>query len=699
MEDLLQKQYMKLRKQRRVAAKVYFAEQFTSQDIPTSKVVDQIADFIININQPMKAINNHFIDAYSAQKHGDQSPNYYAIVFKDLNIPIRIAEIFLLKQHKIPNLLLPEAIGLTEISTDKARKLVVIFRVPSGTPLSKLLKTGTIFSDNFIINKIAKETSVTLSELHKLGIMHGNININNILVDENQNITISECISSICGFYQEAFYETPSRAICNQSAKSLDDFQADYYALGMTIFATYAKEINSSYESSYIIQSKLHGGTYNFLNQLCIITGKLSYLIQGLVHDEPMLRWQYAQLKEAIDSKHYDIERLNDGLLFQKPIKFNEEEYYSRASLAFAMYQNWNAALNFIKSGQINEWLLSNGVDISNLFAVIDNARIQHSTLNEDCCFPYNLKLTLMLCILDPTGPIRLKELAFYLREMPNLIAISYNSDQRYMKILYCIMLTDFFKVLDVIYSVPGSIYTSTDFDSISNWTQYLLMDTIGFGHTRCLYEMSPYMPCKFFLDRGDVIWNVASLMNKFENSNISISKASVNEDVIAFMSTKLGIKKKISFEEFSDFPILSASSEVMFLALCAKAQKKHDIKKLPMLCQQFAMYIQDITPNLLKGSTAQYKLSNAVKNSSKYGICEYLLRIITRTQYFKKDAREYRNALSNYEQLKSKYEAYKAQHQNNSGTYLYGIDIVMRIGYIAFIISLLMVILEAMKL
>jgi len=159
----------------------------------------------------------------------------------------------------------------------------------SGEPLSRLLREGVTLSEERA-SAIALQVARGLTELHKRGLVHRDINPNNILITNDGNAVIID-FGIVRSFEEDksadtAILGTPGFAAPEQFGFSQSDMRTDIYAVGVMLNVML---------TSRLPNEKLAGGRYGGIVAKCIMV-------------DPNARYgSCEELAESLESGYADI--------------------------------------------------------------------------------------------------------------------------------------------------------------------------------------------------------------------------------------------------------------------------------------------------------------------------------------------------------------------------------------------------------
>jgi hypothetical protein len=677
-------------------------EEFTHENLNLSSEPDCIEEFVINTEGLLKNFSTYFADAYPvAIKEGStfSSENFYALVFKN-TLPIRLREIITLKSLNIDEVISPHTYGLTKISKlQNDLRFVVIMQKPGGQSLQKLMSSGVKFDENFVLKKLLPNLLFAIKQLHKNGIFHGRINPNNIFIDESGNVRLGEMISEEFGCSQPTFYETVELAQAHRFGKGVGNKNIDYYALGMTICSVIMGKFFNSLEDAETISAKLHRGSYEFILKLGYVPRKIESLVKGLIIDNTSQRWGFTEITNILEGKS-DNENLVDKNFSTRAIIFNGKDYYSRKALAFALHQNWALAKEFIKTDKIKKWLQSNAVEeifLESLqavtFQVATGKVADFKTFDLD-----NESLIRTLILIDPEAPVRIYNTAFNKDGIGTLLA-------------YCLDagLPDL--VNTVTSSIIANVYNSFEYvwgllenhEGISELLPiYKCIDFInkraaGFGLERCLYELSPTLPCQSQIVKNYPCFDIRDLITQLEESNATFESISSKKNLICFIASRLENTSMYKIDGLEKFQQIQRSKAFQITYMFALAQQRFGMGPLPYLASILVPALKEILDSHIKSTSIKRMFEERLDEAMQSGNIQSVLDAAASPELLLKNTTGYAKAVYRRSQIMQELVDYSKRKTLEMRIRQKSLQIVLQCSYVICSLILLKIILKSM--
>jgi serine/threonine protein kinase len=615
-----------------------------------STTVNLIAGkYEILTNSPISSLTTEFVTAYDVQEISTNGTvinedKYYAIVHHN-NFPARLGEILILKKFNVDNFIYPVEYGVCPIGINETMHFVTILPKVIGKPIRKIIEAGVKLDQNFILNKILEPLLKVLKLLHQSGITHGSINPDNIYINENAEFTLGNCISEICGYSQSAFYETVSRAQALKYGKGNGSNSDDYYSLGMTVFYLLTGKDITNTDDLEIIRSKLYLGTYAFLNELSTLNGNMSDLIKGLVVDNAEIRWSYTDVESLLQRRSYNINNVVDKSFTSRAIVFNGREHYSRRSLAHDLTANWDLAKDFVKTDKIKKWLEAS-ISEEKVLEAIETVNLT-KILGNKLFSSDDEKLIKYIIILDPEGPIRIKNVAFHKDGIGPVLVFSINyglTDTT--KIIANALFIQMFSIYESLSTIFGKPEYHQHLIQLNRCSDFIKRTEMCFGLERCIYDLNPTLPCQSHVIKNEFCIGVEDILKYIEDHDIPFEELTNKKNISCFIASKLGIFSDIKQKELDEFPTIQKSRAYQFLGLLATAQKYTKTSKLPNITETLKNSVLEVLNIALKSNSVKKIFFDKLHNAAKSQDLIQFQKMASNPDFIRNDIKGYGDAI-----------------------------------------------------
>ncbi len=673
--------------------------ELTKENLNFSAQESCIGNFKIDSNTPLSSFSTTFADAYAIASTEDaKSDENYALVFKK-NLPIRLAEIVTFNTLKISGIILPKFYGITKIPLlGNEAYFVVIMPKPKGNSLKTLIDKGIKFDENFLTNKLLKPLLSTIDLLHNNSIMHGKINPCNIFIDDAGIVTFGEIISEAYGYSQLPFYETTELAQASKFGKGRGREGNDYYALGITLFALASGKIYADLVTKEIIKSKLYRGTYELLTNLGHVPSNFSTLIRGLVIDNAEQRWGFAEVNSALQGKIYD-DKIVDKDFISRAIIFDERDFYSRKSLAFAMSQEWNLAREFVKTDKIKKWLqssVSEEIFVEILHSM--NFQIPSGKITDTKIFSIDdERLIRTLILIDPDSPIRINDIAFHKDGLGLLLINSLNSGSAYvLQMVAGTLISNLFSSFEYVSAIFGKNNNADYLKPIHKCIDYISRAEVGFGIDYCIYTLNPTLICQSHIVKEDFCLSGKDVLRCLEESNTNFEEITSKKTLAGFITSKLSWNTSYKIKELDMFHSLQKSKAFQFANIFAIAQKQFKVGSLNNLTLILRDALKEMLSTHIKSISIKNALFDQIDEATISGNIQALLNAAASHIMLTKNANGFAKAVTKSSEIIREIASYSQKDLINKQIRQKSLKIVLQCSYIICSLILVTIILRS---
>ncbi len=609
-----------------------------------SQQADVIANkYHINTNIVLPKLSSEFADAYAVRHiNGDQT-SFYALVFKP-DYQVRLQEIMILKNSLLTNHLAPLEYGIVQLS-NSTPKLATIMPKPKGQTLRQFLYEHKV-DQHFILHKLLISLLDTLHKMHRLGVVHGRVNPDNIYITPQQNIILGECVSDLYSFSQLPAYETPGQLQCHRYGLGNGDNSNDFYALGILLFYAISMQDFLDTDKAAILASKLADGTVGFLNKYYHLSGELSDVIIGLVTDDKDKRWQYEAVWNFLQHGQYNLPTAPAN--FDRGLTFCDHEVFSLPALADLLASKWNEAREFIKKDTLIRWVayVAKNQDLIDALAELrDQVRVKTSV--QKLFSREDEWLIKTIILLDPYGPLRLKDITFYKDGIGTMFlhGLRLGLVDITQSIANCIFvdLCSFYEHAANKLKDPGLV---TNIAQLKNAHTNFRKSGFSFGIERAIYDLNPLLPCQSPLIDNQWCLSVYDVITYIEGAGKKQAELIANKNLITFIASRIECEQEYKFKEGRKYNDITQSKQAQALTLFATAQKKLNIPSLPKLTHTFKEQIQALLEEVMHNKTFKTQLFAYMDLAAESGQLFALVEAITTEGYLDKDFEGYAKAL-----------------------------------------------------
>lgn len=603
----------------------------------------------IQINQPLKQFDTKFSKAYRATDSKGKNPDIYATVL-DRDFPIRLAEINKLhrkKQEGFANVL---AFSRIPTSLGQGKYMVVILEEPKGITLSEFIKKTGPLSETVIFDQIVPVLSGVLGFLESNKVTHGHIHPDRIYVSEAGVITVGECVSEICGYSQEVFYEPLDRATVLPIGKGSGSTAVDYYALGVLVgFLVRGKNHVAHISDENIIELKFTDGTYRMVTHGLDLNPHMLDLLRGTINEMADI-WNSKSLVEWIKGRRFNLLPPASNKQASRPISFMGAKYMNTKHLAYAFSKHWEEAKEFIKNDTLVRWV-ERSIQNTDLAYRIENASSLVNVESDTELSREDEHLCQIIMLLDPKGAIRVKGgFACHIDAIGAMMAYAKKIEHdEYVTIVSNLIIHDLISFWNT--REGGKTLLSQAAQDVV-FSLQISRDLIkrresGFGITRCLYELNPTLTCQSALMVDDCVFSVDEFLKKL-NEDDNIKGEMLDDHMWCFLSNRLTLPRAIRISLLSRFPAYENNVYVQALAILSHAQSVTKIEVLDKLTKKIRESL-NVVIGTFHSKTIRSDLQEKIDKVYLSGNITLLLKVMTDHKYIVRDTLGFLKARKRY--------------------------------------------------
>lgn len=376
---------------------------------------------------------------------------------------------------------------------DRHRRLALMFDRPGGPRVMNALEEPIRAWDvEEVIGRLVKPLLPVLRELANRNVTHRAIRPTNMFLQGPQGgpVLLGECISHPAGFDQAAFLEPIESAMCNPAGRGDGTIADDLYALGASMLVLLlGRNPVSGMSPQSLVSAKINQGSYSVLVGSYRLSAEAMEPLRGLLSDDLRERWTLKELDFWLGGRRLTPKQSKLPPRATRPLHFGGEDHFNVRSLANALARDWRQAAAVIRSTNFENWLrrtLSAEELLGHLIKAIgplgtgqDNERM----------------VARASIVLDPTAPMRYRDVSATLLGLGPLMAMNVNNQQvrQATSELLSQRLPGMWLATQP--AVPSDIMKiSGVFEKLSSFVENHIP---GFGFERCLYELNPYLPCR----------------------------------------------------------------------------------------------------------------------------------------------------------------------------------------------------------
>ena len=488
----------------------------------------------------------------------------------------------------------PTDAGAVDWPESGGRRFVIIFELNFGERVCPSPDaTLDPMHEDTLVRRVIQPLMPVLKELSNRYIPHRSIRVDNLFYADGsrQAMVLGECVSAPPGLSQPAAYEPIESAMAKSSARGLGSPADDLYSFGavLAFLLTGGSEIVGKSDEE-IVRSKILRGSYSTLLGEARVSLGVMEPLRGMLCDDPKERWTISDIEQWLGGRQQSPMQPMLPKRAARSLSLGGDECWTKLSLCDAMGANWQEAGQLINSGELQTWLkraLSDDEAVQALQDVIESASVMAD--NEE-------RLTAKaLIVLEPTLPLRFKDLSVKIDGLTDAFAIDFH-DQQFRQTFIDMMTAK----LPQTY-LQSQLGTRSDqvalmkkFDMINF---FLDRPNIGTGIERALYETNPVWPCQSPLIQNYYVYEIQDLLPALEQAieQGRVDNELVDRHIVAFCAARIrSLSPRVlrSLGKHDDV----ATFRLGVLHLLAEVQRAGNTKrKYPALCKHITSSVQPI--------------------------------------------------------------------------------------------------------
>ena len=617
-------------------------------DAVSSGAVSMHDQFDVYAEQPLKRFDSPPALAYACTEKRDPGRELFALVC-DPKQSFRHNQVSIMRQISQQGLVQAVEWGVIDWPMEGRRCPAIIYECPQGDrvlaslddELSKVPEEA--ISRNFIEPAVA-----ALREMHSQGMTHRAIRPTNLFYDNPKpaqaTIMLGECLSALPAMGQTAVYETPETAMAPPTGRGPGTISDDLYALGVTILALLTGQSPClGMSDEQVIQSKLTFGSYGALVQRQRLSLTMMEVLRGLLMDQMEERWTLDDLEFWVSGRRLGPKQQDMPPKAAQAFTFQGRDLLTRRDVARAFSNNWDTAIEAVRTGLLDTWLRRSLGEEEAIEAVnIAKTKIPVAETETD-----DRMLARVIIALDPLGPITYKSFSAAIDGIGSEIAFRYLDES---------VRNDFVELLQanlIEFSCEIGHSTSERMHFIPQLEKMkpLLENTsIGHGIERVIYELNSTLSCQSPLFETEYVHNLTEMLHAYERlaqQNPDGIDVLVDRHIAAFVVTHLkgGLTSELREIENTFDPIAVAKANIRMLS---QIQSEAGSIPVPNLCN-IAIKMLEPAVERFHSRSQRKRIQLRLREVAQGGKLDEILRIIDNSSYLENDRTAYQRAVKEF--------------------------------------------------
>ena len=534
------------------------------------------------------------------------------------------------------------------------KTMILIYDFPLGGRVVTSKAYGKILPEEEAekISKWVRPLLTGISNLSVRGLTHRAIRPDNLFYmdTEKTKVVWGDCVSTPPGYDQPSTFETIETSMCVPEGKGSGATADDLYAFGATLICLglgYNPLEGLSKEE--LLELKIHKGSYATLIGEERVPLALIELFRGLLADNVSQRWDISSTTLWADGRRLTPVQSKAAKTSQRPFIFNNNEYFSYRTLAYALSKNWDMAADAIRSEKFLTWIERGFDDKDTADAIkkaIDMALVRFSTKEKQDDF--FIAKTCML--LDPPAPLRVRDCCFLPDALGMMLAMNIADDKK-TKMLIGLIATGY---LESCYEAHKDMVSE---QNVKNLQIMLQKPGLGMGIERVLYDLNEGLPCQSPILINEYVDDIRDLLPAIEEVAKKNQKTDpIDRHIAAFIASRFGSKVSEQISWLNS-PKESVSVQGM-LNIFAALQRMFGPEHLYAIASWIGGLVTPIIDsyhNLEKRRQLEKNLPKVIRRGNFDEICRFLddkQERLYDVNYFEQAKREYAKLAVEIEKL-----------------------------------------------
>ncbi len=590
--------------------------------------------FEIIFDSPLPEHNTNGAQAYKVTDRINSKRELFALVCNNETSP-RLSILPYLKSIDNSHIMKLVEYGVATCPPRGAQHMVLIYQIPSGPRLNNLDIIPDLKKSPEKFKQIFSSVITALECLKGYGFTHRSIRLDNIYFKDEScsEIVLGDCAACFPAFHQPPIYETIESLISAPEGRGNGKDTNDIYAAGITMLSIlYKKELFPNISTPEILRLKLKKGSFSTVTSEDKIPNTYINLFKGILLDSSDERWNHAQIYNFFDSKTSSFGLTSITENSKKALTINGEKYYTPTSVALALHDNPQEAIELLNNNKLLEWIRS-GIEDEKLFAKVEKLLKQSKE---------NTLPQILICkaciLLNPNAPIRYDNISTFPDGIAKAIFYTLKNHGN-LKSYTDIFANDLIKTWYLEQNNTRSPGNATEFKVYINRHDY------GYGIERIIYDIDSDLPCCSQLFGDEFVISVPQILKALDNTYADkvVTTAPFDKAIIAYIRCKLGKKiDNILSEINSSKPVTQIGG---ILHLYADAQKKLGPAQLPHLAQWLINYALPLIKSYHNIKYQKY-LEHEILRFAKEGRLTDIYKILENEDARNNDMRQYVQAV-----------------------------------------------------
>ena len=618
----------------------------TPSDLPINTTGTSSKHFLIKeryeilFDNPLPQHNTNDAVAYKVSDRISPKRELFALICSNETAP-RLSLIPYFKSIDNSHIMKLIEYGIAVCPPHNTQQMVLIYQIPNGPRLNNFDNLPDLHKFPEKFKQIFLSLISAIECLKSYNLTHRAIRLDNMYFkdDSCNEIVLGDCLASFPGFHQPPAYETIESLMADREGRGDGTSNQDLYSAGVSVLSLlYRKELLKDMSVPEVLRFKLKRNSYFALSSEDKMPNNYVNLFKGILQDNPELRWNQSQIYNFLDGKPNNFNISNISETTKKALTIGNEKFYTTSSVAYALQNNTQEAIELINNGKLLEWVRS-GIEDEKLYTKLE----KFFKLGSSNILPQIL--TCKTCIiLNPHAPIRYDGICAFPDGMSKAVFYALkkrNSIKAYIDIFS----NDIIKTWYLEQPNIRSPHNAAEFKIYINRQDY------GYGIERIMYDIDADIPCISPLFNEEFVISASQILKALDNTynDKVVTSAPFDKNIIAYLRCKLGKKIDNILTEINSSKVTTQISGV--LHLYAYIQKKLGPAQLPHLAQWLINYALPIIKSYHNIKYQKY-LEHEIIRYAKDGTLIDIYELLESEEAHNNDMRQYVQAVKDTNNL-----------------------------------------------
>lgn len=538
---------------------------------------------------------------------------------------------------------------------DGTLRAAFIYDAPGGMRLSDYLTDKSkAFTEDQVKKNFLQPLIAALKFFDVNGVTHRHISPANIFFasPDNKQLVVGDCLALPAAAQQSCVFEPIESAMTDADARADGRMVDDLYSVGVTCLALLTGKIPlSDLKPEQIVMKKIKEGSFGALVGRLTLPKSVEELFKGLLTDFPEERWGVKDLERWISGTYSVPKQPRLSPKAPRPFTYEEQDYETIASLAYAMALAPAKAGATFGSVRFRHWF-ERSVKKEDLVVAFENLLDKNNiSAGQEGTFS-DESVARMLMHMYPQGPIHYKGRHIMPGGMSNAIYAALEDQDKKQTLAEIIAKQLITEWLAINPEVMASIAKMSP--KLFSLHEKLQRNLFGFGLERCLYELDSAQVCLSPLLAGQEAKDVTETLMALEKAAARGGSFPLDRHLAAYFATYCSI---ITDNMLFDLARMEdpARRNMGALKLLSAVQATTGIASLPNLAAWLGNLMGPVIDEI-HHVYRRKRMQRDLKNVLKSGRLRSLLNLVNNETEHRLDHQQFAAAQTFYRLLAEEY-------------------------------------------